>query len=40
MPLRMHPPRHGYEGIKKDFKSGGALGYRSNGINELIRRMI
>jgi large subunit ribosomal protein L30 len=40
MPLRMHPPRHGYEGIKKDFKSGGALGYRSSGINELIRRMI
>jgi len=40
MPLRMHPPRHGYEGIKKDYKSGGSLGYRSAEINKLILRML
>ena len=28
MPFRMHPPRHGYEGIKTDYASGGALGNR------------
>lgn len=40
MPIRMHPPRHGYEGIKKDYASGGSLGYRSAGINKLITRML
>jgi large subunit ribosomal protein L30 len=39
-PIRMHPPRKGYEGIKKDYKSGGSLGYRSAEINKLITRMM
>jgi len=38
--LRMHPPLKGYEGIKKSFKDGGALGYRSAGINKLLQRMV
>ncbi len=40
MPLRMHPPAHGYEGIKKDYKSGGSLGYRSTEISKLVMRML
>jgi large subunit ribosomal protein L30 len=38
--IRLHPPRKGYEGIKRPFTNGGALGYRGDKINELIRRMI
>ena len=37
--FRLHPPRKGYEGIKRSFKEGGALGYRGEKINKLIRRM-
>jgi len=37
--FRLHPPRKGYEGIKRSFKDGGALGYRGEKINQLIRRM-
>ena len=37
--FRLHPPRKGYEGIKRSFKEGGALGYRGEKINLLIRRM-
>ena len=37
--FRLHPPRKGYEGIKRSFKEGGALGYRSDKINVLLRRM-
>ena len=37
--FRLHPPRKGYEGIKKSFNEGGALGYRGEKINKLIRRM-
>ena len=37
--FRLHPPRKGYEGIKRSFKEGGALGYRGKKINQLIRRM-
>ena len=33
--FRLHPPRKGYEGIKRSFKEGGALGYRGEKINEL-----
>lgn len=40
MPFGMHPPRHGYEGIKTDYASGGALGNRREEINKLIRRML
>ncbi len=40
--FRLSPPRGGFErkGIKKNFKSGGALGYRGNKINDLIKRMV
>ena len=38
--LRLHPPRKGYEGIKRSFALGGALGYRGDKINDLVRRMI
>jgi len=38
----LHPPRGGFErkGTKKSFKEGGALGYRGNEINSLIKRMV
>ncbi|MCH8329430.1 MAG: uL30 family ribosomal protein, partial [Nanoarchaeota archaeon] len=40
--FRLNSPRKGYgrKGIKVSFRSGGALGYRGNKINELIERMI
>lgn len=38
--LRLHPARKGLEGIKRSVQNGGALGYRGEGINELIRRMV
>lgn len=37
--LRLSPPRKGYEGIKRSYKEGGALGYRGAAINELLTRM-
>ncbi|MDE1855531.1 MAG: uL30 family ribosomal protein [Candidatus Micrarchaeota archaeon] len=40
MPIRMHPPRRGYEGIKDAYTNGGSLGYRSEEINKLIARML
>lgn len=38
--FRLNPPQKGYEGIKRSFKNGGALGYRGKEINNLIKRMI
>ena len=38
--FRLHPPRKGYEGIKRTFTVKGALGYRGTEINKLIRRMV
>lgn len=38
--FRLHPPAKGYEGIKRPFKLGGALGDRGEKINELLERMI
>jgi large subunit ribosomal protein L30 len=38
--FRLNPPKKGYEGIKRSFKNGGALGYRGKEINKLIMRMI
>ena len=40
--FRLKPPIKGFErgGIKKPFSLGGALGYRKNHINDLIKRMI
>ncbi|MEK6937483.1 MAG: uL30 family ribosomal protein [Nanoarchaeota archaeon] len=40
--FRLSPPRKGFgrKGIKVPFKVGGALGYRGEKINDLIRRML
>lgn len=38
----LHPPQGGFErkGIKVPFNVGGALGYRGDKINDLIKRML
>lgn len=38
--IRLHPPRKGYEGLKRSYNEGGALGYRGRDIDELIERML
>lgn len=38
--LRLPPPVKGFEGTKRHFTVGGALGYRGKEINELIGRML
>ncbi len=38
--FRLAPPVKGYEGIKRSYRSGGALGYRGEAINDLIMRML
>lgn len=38
--FRLHPPKKGYEGIKRSYTMGGALGYRGKDINTLIERML
>ncbi len=38
--IRLHPPKKGYEGVKRSYTTGGALGYRGDAINALIDRMI
>jgi large subunit ribosomal protein L30 len=40
--FRLNPPRKGFgrKGIKMPFLRGGALGYRGEKINDLIRRMV
>jgi large subunit ribosomal protein L30 len=38
--LRLHPPARGYEGIKRAYRVGGALGYRGVDINKLLSRML
>lgn len=38
--FRLHPPRKGYEGVKRSFGEGGALGYRGEAINDLLLRMV
>lgn len=38
--IKLHPPVKGYEGIKKPYSMGGALGYRGKDINKLIERML
>ena len=38
--FRLHPPRKGFSGkVKKSFAAGGVTGYRSEVINDLIKRM-
>ncbi|MFW3145253.1 MAG: 50S ribosomal protein L30 [Thermoplasmatota archaeon] len=39
--FRLSPPnKGGYEGIKRSYTMGGALGYRGKEINGLLKRMI
>lgn len=40
--FRLCPPVRGFEraGVKKPFSMGGALGYRKEKINDLVRRML
>lgn len=38
--FRLHPPIKGYEGNKRSYRNGGALGYRGDAINDLIQRML
>lgn len=38
--FRLSPPRKGYEGNKRSYQNGGALGYRGKDINALIERML
>jgi large subunit ribosomal protein L30 len=38
--IRLHPPVKGYEGVKRSYVVGGALGYRGKDINKLLLRMI
>lgn len=40
--FRLDSPRKGFgrKGLKSSFKNGGALGYRGDNINDLIRRML
>ena len=38
--FRLHPPVRGYEGNKRAFAAGGALGYRGDKINALVKRML
>jgi len=38
--IRLHPPIKGYEGLKRSYVEGGALGYRGDRINDLVDRMI
>lgn len=38
--FRLHPPKQGYEAVKKDLKTHGSLGYRGDKINALIDKML
>lgn len=38
--FRLSSPRMGYEGIKRAYADGGALGYRGEAINDLLVRML
>jgi len=40
--FRLKPPVKGFEkgGIKKPFAQGGVLGYRTNKVNDLLKRML
>lgn len=40
--FRLNPPRKGFgrKGLKVAFAAGGALGYRGDKINDLIKRML
>lgn len=39
LPIKLHPPRHGYENTKLVYTKHGSLGYRGAEINKLLYRM-
>ena len=40
LPIRLKPPKHGWEDTKLSFSNGGSLGYRGEAINALLSRMV
>lgn len=38
--FRLRPPKKGYKSTKRPFQDGGSLGFRSEKMNDLIKRMI
>jgi large subunit ribosomal protein L30 len=38
--FRLHPPRQGFEGIKRSYHDRGSLGYRGEAINDLLLKML
>lgn len=38
--FRLRPPKKGFKHVKRAVSEGGAYGYRGEGINELLSRMI
>lgn len=38
--FRLHPPVQGFEGIKRSYTMGGALGYRGKDMDKLLKRML
>lgn len=40
MPLKLHPPRHGYKSTLTSYNQGGSLGYhKGTEIDDLLKRM-
>ena len=40
LPIRLKPPRRGYEDTKTGFSRGGATGFRGEAINEILKRLV
>ncbi len=41
LPVRLHPPKHGYKSTKLNVKQGGSLGYmEKKDLSSLINRMV
>ncbi len=40
LPIRLKPPKHGWEDTKLSYSNGGSVGYRGEAINALLNRMI
>ncbi len=39
--FRLRPPKKGFKGkVKRSYAAGGALGYRGDAINDLLKRMV
>ena len=40
LPIRLKPPKHGWEDTKLSFSNVGSLGYKGEAINALLSRMV